>query len=238
MMRAGFGRLSSTLAKPPTAAEHPILVRTALVLLTLHVALAQTVPPHLSFLYKQLAPFRAAEKFKPQTGKQKLHAYLINMAGPVTLFTEAGAAGLSQAIGSPWQWGDGAAAYARRYGNHLAYNGVRQSLAYASSLLLHEDDRYFASEQRGAWPRIRHAIASVFIARKPGGRTVFATSSLVGIAGASLVSRAWSPESWQTPSGTARSMAISVTGAAGFNIVREFLPDLMHRSRPCSSSQP
>jgi len=65
-------------------------------------------------------------------------------------------------------------------------------------------------------------------ARVPGGRTVFATSSLVGIAGASLISRAWSPESWQTPSGTARSMAISVAGAAGLNI-RLFIKGFVDR---------
>ena len=50
---------------------------------------------------------------------------------------------------------------------------------------------------------------------------------MIGIAGASLISRAWSPVSWQTPSGTARSMGISIAGTAGFNLAREFLPDIV-----------
>ena len=94
------------------------------------------------------------------------------------------------------------------------HNGVRCSPTYATSILLNEDNRYFASDEKGAWPRVRHALASVFTAHKRDGRTVFATSSMVGIAGASLISRAWSPESRQTPTGTARGMAISVAGAA------------------------
>jgi hypothetical protein len=203
-------------------------MRYVLVLLTLQVGLAQTVVPGRSFLHKQLQAFQAEEKFKPQTQRQRFHTYLLSLAGPVTLITEAGAAGMSQGIGSPWQWGDGLAAYARRFGNDMAYNGVRQSLAYTCSMLLHEDDRYFALRQEGEWRRTWHAVAGVFTAHKPDGRAVFATSSLVGIAGASLISRAWSPESWQTPSATARSMAISVAGAAAFNIVREFLPDVLH----------
>jgi hypothetical protein len=201
--------------------------RIALLFWTLHVAAAQTTAQ--TFLYKHLQSFEAEAKFKPQTRKQRLHAYLLTLAGPATLVTEGGAAGLSQAINSPWQWGQGAAGYGKRFANDLAYNGVRCSLTHIGSILLNEDDRYFTSEEKGAWPRLRHAIASVFTAHKSDGRTVFATSSVVGIAGASLISRAWSPENWQTPNGIARSTAISIAGAAGFNVAREFLPDIVHR---------
>jgi hypothetical protein len=206
---------------------HPAVwtARIALLLSTLHVAAGQSSPE--AFLYKELQSFEPQARFKPQTPKQRLHAYLLTLAGPATLVTEAGAAGLSQIVDSPSQWGQGAAGYGKRFANDMAYNGVRYSLAFGTSILLQEDDRYFASEQRGAWHRARHALASVFTAHKSDGRTVFATSSMIGIAGASLVSRAWSPVSWQTPSGTARSMGISIAGTAGFNLAREFLPDIV-----------
>lgn len=209
-------------------------MRIALLFLTLPACLAQTAPPASGFLYKQLQAFQADEKFKPQTASQRLRLYWLSLVGPLTVVTEAGAAGLSHAIGSPRQWGDGSAAFGLRFGNDLAYNGVRQSIAFSAAFLLHEDDRYFLSGETGAWRRTRHAIAGVFAAHKPDGRTVFATSSLLGIAGASGISRAWSPDNWQTPSATARSFAISVAGAAGLNIVREFLPDLVHPHRPAS----
>ena len=203
------------------------IVRIGLLLAALHVAAAQTAPQ--TFLYKQLQSFQAQAKFTPQTRKQRLHAYLLSLAGPATLVTEGGAAGLSQILDSPWQWGDGGALYGKRFANDMAYNGIRWSLTYATSVLMKEDDRYFASEEKAAWPRVRHALASVFTAHKRDGRTVFASSSVAGIAGASLISRAWSPENWQTPSATARSMGISIAGTAGFNLAREFLPDAMHR---------
>jgi hypothetical protein len=204
-------------------------MRIALVFLTLHVCFAQTAPPTSGFLYKQLQAFQSVEKFKPQSNSQRLHLYLLSLVGPLTLVTEAGAAGLSHAIASPRQWGDGMSAYGLRFGNDLAYNAVRQSITFSAAVLLREDDRYFLSEDSGAWRRTRHAIAGVFTAHKANGRTVFAISSLLGIAGASGISRAWSPDNWQTPSATARSFGISVAGAAGLNIVREFLPDLIHR---------
>jgi hypothetical protein len=207
-----------------------LAVRTACIVsafAALHPAAAQTTPQ--TFLYKQLQSFEPQEKFKPQTRKQRLHLYLLSMTGPATVVGEAGAAGLSQAIGSPWQWGGGAAGYGKRFANDLAYNAVRCSLAFGSSILLKEDDRYFASDEKGTWPRVKHALASTFTAHKSDGRTVFATSTVVGIAGASLISRAWSPDSWQTPSAVFRSMGISVAGTAGFNLVREFLPDIVHR---------
>ena len=201
--------------------------RIGLALAALHVVAAQTAPQ--TFLYKYLQSFEPDAKFTPQTRKERLHAYLLSLAGPATLIGESGAAGVSEAIGSPWQWGRGAAGYGKRFANDMAYNGVRCSLTYASGNLLNEDDRYFASGEKRAWPRVRHALASVFTAHKSDGRAVFATSSMVGIAGASLISRIWSPTNWQTPSATARSMAISIAGTAGFNLVREFLPDIVHR---------
>jgi hypothetical protein len=212
-------------------------VRIALAFLTLHVCLAQTAPPPSGFLYKQLQAFQSVEKFKPQSKSQRLHLYVLSLVGPVTFVSEAGAAGLSHVIGSPRQWGDGMSAYGLRFGNDLAYNAVRQSITFGSAILLHEDDRYFLSEETGAWRRTRHAIAGVFTAHKPNGRTVFAVSSLLGIAGASGISRAWSPDNWQTPSATARSFAISVAGAAGLNVVREFLPGIVHR-HPAGSGPP
>lgn len=200
--------------------------RIALVLLALHVAAAQTM--FQGFLYQHLQSFEAGARLTPQTRMQQLHRYVLSLAGPATLVVEASGSGLSQAIDSPWRWGQGAPGYGKRSANDLAYNGVRCSLTYGGSILLHEDNRYFASEEKGAGPRLRHAFAGVFTAHKDDGRTVFATSSMVGVAGASLISRTWSPEGWRTPTATVDSMAISVAGAAGYNLVREFLPDIVH----------
>lgn len=204
------------------------IVPVALTFAAIQAASAQTTPR--DFIVTHLQSFEAKARFTPQTQKERLHAYLLTLAGPVTLVTEAGAAGLSQALNSPWEWGQGGAGYGKRFANDMAYNGVRASLTYASSIWLHEDDRYFASEDTRTWPRLRHAVVSVFTAHKNNGDTVFATSSLIGITGASLISRAWSPDSWQNGTSVVRCMGISVAGLAGFNVVREFLPDMIHHA--------
>lgn len=195
--------------------------------LALGIAAAQSEPP--KFLYRHLQAFEAPARFTPQTKRERFHAYLRNLAGPVTLITEAGAAGISQAIDHPWQWGSGGEGFAKRFANDMSYNATRFTLAYVTASLLNEDDRYFLSRDREGWRRARHAIASVFTAHKPDGTTAFATSSAIGIVGASLLSRTWSPRMWQTPSATVRSIGISLSGSAALNIVREFLPAYVHR---------
>ena len=138
--------------RPPRGVDRPH----RLLLSTLHVAAGQSSPE--AFLYKELQSFEPKARFKPQTPKQRLHAYLLTLAGPATLFTEAGAAGLSQIVDSPSQWGQGAAGYGKRFANDMAYNGVRYSLAFGTSILLQEDDRYFASEEtRRMAPRAARA---------------------------------------------------------------------------------
>jgi len=206
-----------------------------LIALLLALAAAKAVPAQqiqpapMGFLYTHLQSFEAKSRFVPQTPKERFHAYIRNLIGPATLVTESAAAGIGQALNSPWEWGQGGSGYAKRFANDMAYNGVRVSLTYLGSSWLHEDDRYFASEDRRTWPRIRHAVVSVFVAHKPDGSTVFASSSVMGIVGASVISRAWSPDSWQTGSNVLRSMGISVAGTVGFNLVREFLPDIIRR---------
>jgi hypothetical protein len=210
-------------------------MRFVFAILTLQVCLAQTEPQ--GFWSKQVQYLEAPETFTPQTSSENLHAYLLSMAGPIPILSEAASAGIAQALNSPPEWGQGAAGFGKRFGNNLAYNGMRQSLAYASSILLNEDDRYIASREQGIWRRTRHALVGVFTGHKPDGRAVFATSNMVGIVGASAIQRAWLPARWQTALQTANSVAISLAGTAGSNLVREFLPDFIHR-RPSESRQP
>jgi len=182
--------------------------------------------PRSGLLVKSL---RLLEPAKPgrQTRKEKLHDYLMAVGGPVPVFAAAGSAGIGQAINSPVEWGQGASGYAKRFANDLAYNGVRWTLAYTTAPLFHEDIRYFASGKTGVKGRVAHALLSPVLARKEDGREVFSYSGATGIVGASLISRAWSPDSWQHGGNIGKSIAWTYLGTAGLNVFREFTPDLI-----------
>jgi hypothetical protein len=170
------------------------------------------------------------------TQKDRFQMYLLSVGGPVPLLGEAAGAGISQWKNAPPEWGQGWGAYGERYGSNLAYNGIRQTITYGASIALHEDTRYFASGKHGVWARTGYAILSTFTARHPNGRQSFSYSNVGGVIGASGIASIWGPRSWQGFNNIAENAGISFGATAALNVVREFLPDLLHRPRPENSS--
>jgi hypothetical protein len=202
----------------------------AVLLGALRIAFAQTepAPARDGFVVGALRLVQPAEP-EPLTERERFHQYLLNTIGPVPVFLEGAGAGLSQAVEIPSEWGQGASGYFHRFGNNLAYNGVRNTLTYATSILFREDTRYFASGKEGTWPRVAHALASAVMARDTEGRDRISISAIAGVAGAAAISRAWSPPNLQGGKNVARAMGITFAGQAGFNVFREFVPDLIRR---------
>ena len=163
------------------------------------------------------------------TEKKRFHLYVLSVAGPVPLLAEAAGAGFSQWENSPKTWGQGWDAFGERYESNLAYNGLRQTITYGTSVLFHEDNRYFSSHKHGVWARTGYAVLRTVTAQHPDGRQAFSVSSVVGVLGASAASSIWGPRSWEGVDGIARNAGISFAATAAFNVVREFLPDLLHR---------
>ena len=163
------------------------------------------------------------------TEKKRFQLYVVSTAGPVPLLGEAAGAGIGQWENSPKEWGQGGGAYEERFESNLAYNGVRQTITYGTSIVFHEDNRYFASRKHGFWARTGYAILSTVTARHPDGRQTFSVSSVTGVVGASAISSIWGPPSWKGIENISHNASISFAATAGFNIVREFLPDLLHR---------
>ena len=186
------------------------------------------VAPEQDFRDTLLDLFGPAAPGPLQPGQQ-FRQYLFNTAGPVALAGEAAGAGIGQWTNSPKEWGQGWGAFGKRYGSNLAYNGVRQTLQYGTAVVFHEDYRYFAATRHGFWNRTKHALVATFTARHPDGTDRFSVSSVVGVVGASSISSVWGPESWKHADGIAANAGISFASTAGVNVVREFLPDLLHR---------
>ena len=165
------------------------------------------------------------------TEKERFQIYMLSVGGPVPLLGEAFGAGISQWKDTPPEWGQGWGAYGERYGSNLAYNGIRQTITYGASIALHEDTRYFASGKHGVWNRTGYALLSTFTARRPSGRQSFSFSSVGGVIGASGIASIWGPRSWQGFNNIAENAGVSFGATAALNVVREFLPDLLHRPR-------
>ena len=166
----------------------------------------------------------------PQTSQQRFQDYALSTVGPFAIVSEAASAGLGQWRDSPREWGQGGSGYGKRFANDMAYNAVRTTITYGLAEVLHEDNRYFASNQDGFKSRILYALESPAMSRRNGRRTV-SISSLTGMVGVSCISLAWAPPSWQGADNAAQNFALTYVGIAGFNVIREFVPDLIRKLR-------
>jgi len=165
---------------------------------------------------------------RPLDAKERFIQYLTRTVGPVPLFVEFTVAGIDQGLDRPPEWHQEAGGYAKRLANVVAYNTVRQTLTFGVAALLDEDTRYFPSESQRGWQRTTHALKSTFTARRHG-HEVFSVAAVSGVVGTALISRAWVPPSWRHGKDVAASIGVSLAGSAAFNVLREFLPDLLRR---------
>lgn len=182
-------------------------------------------PGFIERMVRRLEPEPA---YSPLTPKQRLRQYAHDTFGPVAILFNAASAGVSQELNSPREWGGGMEGYADRFASNMGVFAVHGTITYALSSTLHEDNRYFASGNSGVIRRGLHAALSPFEARRGDGRVGFSYSNVAGVVGASLISRTWSPPSWQGGENIGRTIAFTFAGEAAFNVFREFLPDVLH----------
>jgi len=141
----------------------------------------------------------------------------------------AASAGIAQASGTPKEWGGGAQGYGYRIGNAFAQHVIRDTLSYGLSATLHEDNRYFVSKETGFFRRTKYAVKSTLLARHDDGSQSFSFSRIGSAAGSAFISRAWQPYGKTTAGDGAVTFGFSMISDFGFNVFREFWPDLKRR---------
>ena len=198
-----------------------------LAVLFLPGAFAQSAPDFPDKLVDLLGPAEPSAL----TPEQRFQAYVLNTAGPVPLIGEGLGAEILQRADSPYEWGQGWDGYLKRYADNLAFNGVRQTISYGVASAFHEDYRYFASREQGTWRRVRHALVSTFTARYVDGTNGFSAASVASVVGASGLSSLWGPRSWQNMGFMAENAGFTFAQTAAFNVIREFLPNILGRPR-------
>jgi len=168
---------------------------------------------------------------KSQVPKQESYLHHV-FGGPGPALKSAAGAGIGQAKGTPYEWGGGVAGYAKRLGSAFGKHIVKSSIQYSVAHLRHEELGYRPSGKEGAGPRLRYALVSTVITRKTttGKRTV-STSEIASVLGSGLISRLWQPASLHTVASGFGSAGISLGADAGYNVVREFWPEIRHPRR-------
>ena len=128
------------------------------------------------------------------------------------------------------RWGQGAQGYAKRYGATFADAAIS---TYVSEgilpVLLHEDPRYFRRGEGSKWRRIGYSLTRVLITKTDSGGKRFNNSEIVGNLMAASLANLYYPPPNRTAGDTFEKFTINLVSDAGFNVLREFWPDMKRK---------
>lgn len=170
----------------------------------------------------------------PLTRRQKWMFFLEETKDPFNIAAEALSAGLSQADNQTPKYGEGSAAYAKRFGAAVG-DFTSQNLFSDAVLacLLHQDPRYFRKgPQAGFVARVVYALSRIVVARQDSGRQAFNASGIFGMMLGIGASNLYYPEASRRGTVMFTRAGTSVAGWALGNTAAEFWPDLHRKFFP------
>src|SRR5229473_3128168 len=144
---------------------------------------------------------------------------------------------IAQAKNDPKEWGQGWAAYGKRYGASFADNSIGTYMTTAIfPSLLHEDPRYYQLGNGRFAHRAYHAINRLFVVRTDSGHERFNFSESAGNAVAAAISNAYHVPEDRTASRNATTFAFLILYDGLDNELKEFWPDIrrkvFHKNAP------
>ena len=166
---------------------------------------------------RQPPPLTSGQKFK-------LSAQYLNL---YTVFFVAAEAGINQARNSPKDYGQGAEGYAKRYGAGFADGlsaGVFITGVYPA--LLRQDPRYYRMGDGGFSHRFIYSASRILVTRQDSGRKAFNFSEVLGGFSSAALAMTYYPRSDRDFSNVAERAGIQFAFDAGFNVLKEFYPEI------------
>ncbi len=146
-------------------------------------------------------------------------------------FVGAGiSAAIGQGSGTPYAWGGGVEGFAKRYGSGFAGNLSRQSFAFVLESALHEDPRYFPSEEQPIKLRILNSLKQVIICKTDEGRSSFAYGRVISTFAAGQFVNVWQPAGNGTVAKGFVRGAYGLGGDFAYHLMQEFIPFTRPRS--------
>ncbi|MGA2418946.1 MAG: hypothetical protein ABSG69_02590 [Candidatus Acidiferrum sp.] len=154
----------------------------------------------------------------------KLWTYLFDSFGPYPVVGAAFVAGIDQADRTPPEWGQGAGAYARRFGSNLGVAAITTTTRYALAEILREDTVYYRCECHGVIHRMRHALISSVTSRRgdDGHQALSFPAIIAPYAGTFTAVYAWYPGRYGAKDAL-RMGNYALLAFAGENVALEFI---------------
>jgi hypothetical protein len=162
--------------------------------------------------------------------KDKFRLFLANTFDPVTLLSVGFNAGIGQAQNSDPSYGQGAAGYGTRFGAYFTDQAQSEFFkVFAYPVIFSEDPRYYRLGQGSAPRRLWHAVEHSLVAYRENGTRMFNFSEWLGTTSAVVLSNAYHPDRERGVRPAARRVGYSVVSDVGFDVLREYWPEIARK---------
>jgi hypothetical protein len=162
--------------------------------------------------------------------KEKFKLFARDMTDPLTFASVSFDAGISQAEDSDPTFDQGAAGYGKRFAAATADQASSLFFKdFAYPTLFHEDPRYYPLSEGSTGRRLWHASKHAFIAHNENGHLMFNFSEWLGTISAASLSNMYHPGNQRGFSPTAENVGESVGSDVGYDILREFWPEIAQK---------
>jgi hypothetical protein len=201
---------------------------------------AQTTPPdapnpqptqhHGSVFSKFSPPLSIANSERPLTPGDKFKLFALNTVNPFQFVATAAWAGIQQANDTYPSWGQGGEGFGKRYGAEYASSATSNFFSYFMvPSILHQDPRYFRKEHGGFGSRLGYSVSRIVVTRTDRGGTAPNASLLLGSGSSAALGNLYYPNDQQDASHVLERWGINIATTAGFNVAREFWPDVSRK---------
>ena len=162
--------------------------------------------------------------------KDKFVLFLRDSYDPVTFVDSGFNAGISQGFNWDPTFGQGARGYAKRYGAAYADQvSVLFFKDFAYPLIFSEDPRYYRQIHGTAKRRLLHAVGHAVVAHRDNGERMFNFSEWLGTTSAVVLSNTYHPGNKRGVGPAAELVSIDISEDIGFDILREFWPEIARK---------
>jgi hypothetical protein len=167
----------------------------------------------------------------PISSKTKFWLATEDVFDPFSFLVTGIYASISQWSNQYPQFGQGARGYAKRYGGAFADGAIGNYMTEGLfPVMLSQDPRFFRmGPGHGFWKRVGYSATRVLVTRGDSGATQFNFSEIIGNGVAAGISSAYYPESGRNVHAVLDKWALDVGSDAGFNILKEFWPDMRQK---------
>ncbi len=162
--------------------------------------------------------------------KDKFTLFVRDTVDPISFLSAAFDAGLDHASNRDPTFGQGAAGYGRRFGADFAGQTTwRFFTDFAYPTIFSEDPRYYRLIQGSGRQRFLHAAEHTFVAQRDNGKHMFNLSQWLGTVTAVGLNDVYHPGNERGLGPALRTSAYALATGMGFDILREFWPDITRK---------